>query len=115
MVLSVFMLSQQQKQTVKTNGVATYYAEKYHGRKTASGEIYNQNNLTCAADKRNYKFGTKLKITNITNNKSVIVKVTDTGKDIIGNRIDLSKAAFKTIANLNTGVIKILIEEVLDI
>lgn len=111
MVLSVFMLSQQQT----NNGTATYYADKYHGKKTASGEIYNKNNLTCAADKSKYKFGTKLKITNITNNESVIVKVTDTGKDIIGNKIDLSKAAFKSISNLNIGLIKILIEEVLDI
>ena len=109
MVLSVFMLSQQQ-----TNGTATYYNDKYHGKKTASGEIYNKEGLTCAADKRVYKFGTKLKITNITNNKSVIVKVTDTGTDIVGKKLDLSKAAFRSIANLNKGLIKILIEEVLD-
>lgn len=103
MILSVFMLSQQ------TNGVASYYADKYHGRKTTSGEIYNKEGFTCAADKK-YKFGTMLKVTNITNQKSVIVKVTDRGTAIIGNRIDLSKAAFHAIANLNKGIQKILIE-----
>lgn len=107
MVLSVFMLSQQ------TNGVASYYADKYHGRKTASSEIYNKNGFTCAADKK-YKFGTMLKVTNITTQKSVIVKVTDRGPAIVGNRLDLSKAAFRTIASLNKGIQKIIIE-VLDI
>lgn len=103
MVLSVFMLSQQ------TNGVASYYADKYHGRKTTSGEIYNKEGFTCAADQK-YKFGTMLKVTNITNQKSVIVKVTDRGTAIIGNRLDLSKEAFKTIASLEKGIAKILIE-----
>lgn len=102
MVLSVFMLSQQ-------SGMATYYGKNYHGRKTASGEIFNMYGFTCASSSK-YKFGTMLEITNISNGKSVIVKVNDRGKDIIGNRIDLSQAAFDKIASLKTGVIKISIK-----
>lgn len=102
MVLSVFMLSQQ-------SGMATYYGKKYHGKKTTSGEIYNMYDLTCASSSK-YKFGTKLEITNIANGKSVIVKVNDRGKDIKGNRIDLSQASFQQIANLKQGFIKIIIK-----
>lgn len=101
-ILCIFVLSQQ-------SGMATYYGKVYHGRKTASGEIFNMHKLTCASSSK-YKFGTMLKITNISNGKSVIVKVNDRGRDIVGNRIDLSQAAFGEIANLKTGIIKIFIK-----
>lgn len=104
MVLSVFMLSQQQ-----TNGSATYYGKAYHGNKTASGERFNMYDLTCAASSK-YKFGTKLEVTNIANGKSVIVKVNDRGSAIHGNKLDLSQRAFREIANLKTGIVKILIK-----
>lgn len=93
------------------NGTATYYAGKHHGRKTASGIIYNKYDLTCAASTK-FKFGTLLKVTNEANGKTVIVKVTDRGGAIKGNKLDLSQRAFESIADLRRGFIKILIEKI---
>lgn len=104
-MLSVLVYSQ------TINGTATYYAGKHHGRKTASGTIYNKYNLTCAASTK-FKFGTLLKVTNEANRKSVIVKVTDRGKAIKGNKLDLSQRAFESIADLRRGFIRVLIEKV---
>lgn len=89
------------------SNTASFYHDKFNGRRTASGEIFNQNKLTCASNI--YTFGTKLKVTNLSNNKSVIVKVNDTGK-LHGRTIDLSKKAFKTISKLEKGIIKIKIK-----
>lgn len=91
-------------------GSATWYGEVYHGRKTASGQVFNMNEFTCAADPK-YKFGTKLEITNLENGKKVIVTVTDRGKSIKGNKIDLSVGAFRQIANPKKGKIKIYIKK----
>ena len=93
------------------NGTATYYAGKHHGRKTATGTIYNKYDLTCAASTK-FKFGTLLKITNEANGKTVTVKVTDRGKAIKGNKLDLSQRAFESIADLRRGFIRVLIEKV---
>ena len=86
---------------------ASYYSDTFHGRKTASGIIYDKNKLTCASNI--HKLGTILKVTNTENNKSVIVTVTDRGgfKTIT---LDLSKKAFSTIANLKQGIINVKIE-----
>ncbi len=90
----------------------SWYGGKFHGRKTASGEVYNKWAYTCAATKK-YKLGTYLKVTNIKNNKSVVVKVNDRGAFAkYGRTLDLSRAAFNSIGNLNTGVIKVTIEKV---
>ena len=87
-------------------GTASWYGYPYHGRKTTSGEIYNMNSLTAAH--RTYKFGTKVKVTNIANNKSVIVRINDRGPFIKGRDLDLSKAAFTQITNtVSKGIIKI--------
>ena len=86
---------------------ASFYHDKFNGRKTANGEIFDQNKLTCASNV--YKIGTKLKVTNIKNNKSVIVRVNDTSK-LYGRSIDLSKSAFNTIGDLKSGIIKVKIE-----
>jgi len=101
LLISSFLLAQE--------GNASFYHDKYQGKRTSNGSIFNQKNYTCASGPK-YKLGTKLQITNITNNKSVIVKVTDRGKGIIGNRLDLSKVAFKEIADLKQGVVKIFIK-----
>lgn len=85
-------------------GTATFYHNWFNGRLTASSEVFKQNKLTAAH--MTLKFGTKVKITNLANNKSVIVKVNDRGA-FKHNNFDLSKSAFKKIASLKTGVIKI--------
>lgn len=95
--------------SAQTSGKATFYHDKFEGRKTASGDIFTQSKLTCAST--TYKIGTKLKITNPKNRKSVICEVNDKGNLDI-NHIDLSKSAFRKIGNLNSGFLKILIEKI---
>lgn len=87
---------------------ASWYGgnDGYHGKRTASGEIYDHNQLTAAH--KTLKFGTKLCVTNNANGKTVTVRITDRGPFAGKERVlDLSKAAFQTIAPLSTGVINI--------
>lgn len=93
----------------KENAVASYYADKFNNRKTASGAKFDNNKLTAAHKK--LPFGTKLKVTNPTNKKSVVVTVNDRGPFVKGREIDLSKKAFMMIAtNKNSGIQKVTIE-----
>ena len=88
---------------------ASWYGGYFHGRKTASGEIYNKNALTAASN--SHKLGSKLKVTNVKTGKSVVVKVNDTGGFAKYNRtLDLSQAAFQQIAPLGQGVAKVTIQ-----
>ncbi|MDV6328700.1 septal ring lytic transglycosylase RlpA family protein [Idiomarina sp. Sol25] len=90
------------------SGKASYYAMKYQFRTTASGETYNHFSSTAAH--RTLPFGTKVRVTNIANNKSVVVKINDRGPFIDGRVIDLSRSAFDKIADLDLGVIKVTTE-----
>lgn len=112
-ILFTFFAIQLNAQTVikteKGNWQATYYGNHYKGRKLmANGEVFNVHAMTCAAPKK-FKFGTKLKITNLENNKSVIVKVTDRG-GFGGHTIDLTYHAFKKIAKHKDGRIKVKVQ-----
>ncbi len=80
----------------KTNAHASYYAEKFSGRKSASGVIF-YNNKYMAAHKK-LPFGTKLKVTNEKNGKTVYVDVVDRGPFVKGRELDLSSRAFREIA-----------------
>jgi len=91
-------------------GKATYYANKLHGRKTASGERFDQTSYTAAH--KTLPFGTKLRVTNIDNGESVIVRVNDRGPFKKGRIVDLSSSAFGRIAQLKTGVINVAIEKI---
>ncbi len=90
------------------SGEASFYAMKYHDRKTASGERLNQYALTAAH--RTLPFGTKVKVTNLKNDKSVIVKINDRGPFVKGRVIDLTQSAFRKIGNLKSGIISVSIE-----
>lgn len=90
-------------------GYASYYADKFDGRKTANGETFNQNKLTAAHKK--LPFGTQLKVTNLANGKTVQVRVNDRGPFIAGRIIDLSRAAAREIDMLGSGVAKVKIEQ----
>ena len=93
----------------KKDAHASYYADKFQGQKTASGIRYDRKKLTAAHKK--LPFGTKLKITNEANGKSVIVEVTDRGPFVRSREIDLSKRAFMEIAsNKSSGAIMVTIE-----
>lgn len=82
--------------------VATYYSKSFQGRKTASGERYDNDALTCAH--RNLPFQTLLKVTNPKNGQSVTVRVNDRGPFTRGRDLDLSYAAAKELGLLLAGV-----------
>lgn len=92
--------------TAADAGTASWYGGSFHGKKTASGEVFNQHALTAASN--SHALGSLLKVTNPANGKSVVVRVTDTGGfDKYGRTLDLSKGAFSKIANLSRGVINV--------
>ncbi len=91
----------------KQTGQASYYADKFNGRKTANGEIFDQDKLTAAH--KTLPFGTIVKVTNLTNNKTVIVRINDRGPFVGGRIIDLSFAAAKKIDLINAGVVKVTV------
>ncbi len=90
------------------SGVASFYADKYQSRKTASGEPY-RHELNTAAH-RTLPFGSNVKVTNISNSKSVVVRINDRGPFVKGRIIDLSKSAFDAIGNTYSGLIEVEIE-----
>lgn len=93
----------------KRNANASYYADKFHGRKTASGKKYNKTQYTAAHKK--LPFGAIVKVTNEVNGKSTIVEVNDRGPFVRSREIDLSKRAFMEIANgKSSGVVRVTIE-----
>ncbi len=92
----------------KQHGKASYYSKKTTGARTASGERMHHDSLTCAH--RFYPFGTNLKVTNLNNGKSVIVKVIDRGPFGRGRIIDLSWGAAKEIGMLSQGVAPVKVE-----
>ncbi|WP_312818368.1 septal ring lytic transglycosylase RlpA family protein [Kaistella carnis] len=83
----------------------SYYANKFNGNKTASGEVYKHSKMTAAH--KSLAFGTKVEIINPENSKKVIVIVNDRGPLKAGRAFDLSQGAFKKIGNLNDGVLKV--------
>lgn len=90
---------------------ASYYADKFNGKRTTSGVKFNNRDYTAAHKK--FPFGTKLRITNEANGKSVMVEVTDRGPFVKSREIDLTKRAFMEIAsNKGAGSMIVTIEEV---
>ena len=90
------------------SGEASFYANKHQGKKTASGEPY-KHDLKTAAHKT-MPFGSKVKVTNVDNGKSVVVRVNDRGPFVRGRIIDLSRSAFSAIGNTSSGLIDVKIE-----
>lgn len=97
-------------QSYAQEGIASFYADKFEGRKTASGDKYKHSRLTAAH--RTLPFGTILKVTNLDNQKSVQVKINDRGPFVEGRIIDLSKSAAKILDFVNKGLVKVKIEVV---
>lgn len=96
------------KPTFKQVGVASWYGPGFHGEKTANGEIFNQHKLTAAH--RSLPLGTKVRVTNFENGKSVEVKINDRGPYARGRVIDLSRAAAKRLGMEKDGVSIVKIE-----
>src|SRR6478609_8359806 len=89
-------------------GKASFYADKFEGSPTASGEKYKHNKLTAAH--KSLPFGTKVKVTNIANNQTVEVVINDRGPYVEGRIIDLSKAAAEQLGFINLGLAEVQVE-----
>lgn len=89
-------------------GLASYYGTKYNGRPTASGELFNMNELTAAHPR--LAFGTRVKVTHLANNKSVTVRINDRGPFVKGRVIDLSQAAAKELQMVQSGLAAVKLE-----
>jgi peptidoglycan lytic transglycosylase len=86
-------------------GVASWYGLVFHGRKTASGERFNQHELTAAH--KNLPLGTKATVTNLKNGKTVEVEINDRGPYVRGRILDLSKAAAEQLGMKNAGITRV--------
>lgn len=91
-------------------GKASFYANKFEGRLTASGVKYHHNKATAAH--RHLPFGTKIRVTNMANNKSTVVEVNDRGPFVGGRIIDLSRSAAKKLDFIGAGVTDVIVEVV---
>ncbi len=91
---------------LKITGEASYYGPGFHGKKTASGEIFDQDDYTCAH--KSLPFGTKLKVVRVDNGSSVVVRVNDRGPYVDGRILDLSVAAGKKIGLDKVGHVKVV-------
>lgn len=92
----------------KKIGMASFYHDNFNGKKTANGEIFNQQKLTCAH--RTFPFGTRIKVTNINNDKSVLVRVNDRGPYAKSRIIDLTRAAAQKLGFTHDGETIVLLE-----
>ncbi len=91
-------------------GLGSFYANKFNGRKTASGEIFDQRKFTCACNV--LPLGTWIKVTNLRNNKWVIVKINDRLHPKMKRIVDLSKTAAQKLGYVSRGVTRVKIEVV---
>jgi rare lipoprotein A len=89
-------------------GVASYYADEFHGKLTSNGEAFNMNDLTAAH--RTFPFGTNVRVTNLENSKSVVVRINDRGPFKDGRIIDLSLAAAKELDLMLNGTGRVKLE-----
>lgn len=90
-------------------GHAVHYHDKYQGRKTANGEVFDQNKLTAAHNQLPY--GSKVKVTNLANNQSVIVKINDRMAQHNKNIIDVTKHAAKKLGFFGKGRAQVSLEQ----
>ena len=88
--------------TKRIVGLASWYGQRHQGRPTASGEAYDMNRLTAAH--RTLPFGTRLRVTNVENGRSVVVRVNDRGPHVPGRVLDLSLGAAKALGMVSEGV-----------
>jgi rare lipoprotein A len=98
----------QKKPTTPQYGTASFYSDKFNGRKTANGEIYNSKKLTAAHN--TLALGTWIKVTNLSNKKSVVVKVNDRLHPKNPRLVDLSRAAAQKLGYINKGLTKVRVD-----
>ncbi len=91
-------------------GLASWYGRQFHGRRTASGERYDMNKLTAAH--RSLPFNTKVRVTNLENGRSIIVRINDRGPSIRNRIIDVSRAAARRLDFEQQGIVRVRIEPI---
>jgi rare lipoprotein A len=89
-------------------GIASYYHNSLHGRKTASGQIYNKNKLSAAH--KTLPLGTKVRVTDVKTGREIVVRINDRGPFVKGRVIDLSRSAAKELGIIQRGVAKVEVE-----
>lgn len=89
-------------------GQASFYSNKFNGRRTANGEIFNQKKLTCACNV--LPLGTWIKVTNLRNGKSAVVKINDRIHPKMKRIVDLSKAAAQRLGYVSNGLTRVKVE-----
>ena len=94
---------------VASVGYASYYSDYYNGRKTANGERFSNSEYTAASNQ--LPLGSRVRVTNLKNHCSVVVRVTDRGPYAKGRTIDLSRRAAEDIGMLQSGVAKVRISQ----
>jgi len=99
-------------QGYSAEGRASYYGARHHGKKTASGERFDQHALTAAH--RSLPFGSRVLVTNLRNDKRVVVRINDRGPFVKGRIIDLSRKAAAQIDMLRAGVVPVRVEQLAD-
>ena len=97
-----------QQKGFEQTGIASFYADKFEGRTTANGEIYFHDKKTAAHP--TLPFGSIVKVTNLENNKFVVVRINDRGPFVAGRIIDLSKSSAKNLGFVEKGVVKVKIQ-----
>ncbi|WP_242692306.1 septal ring lytic transglycosylase RlpA family protein [Aridibaculum aurantiacum] len=107
LVICLFLLLSCSRKTVES-GKASYYADKFNGRPTASGEIFRQSKRTAAH--RTLPFGTRVIVVNQSNGKRVKVRINDRGPFVSGRIIDLSRKAARKLGMIQQGVVPVEIK-----
>jgi len=87
---------------------ASYYGPGFNGRRTASGQVFRQHDLTAAH--RTWRFGTKVRVTNLRNGRNVVVTITDRGPYVRGRGLDLSLGAARALGTTGAGVVSVRLD-----
>lgn len=93
-------------------GTASFYGSRHHGKRTASGEPFDQHALTAAH--RSLPFGTRVQVTNLKNQRSVVVRINDRGPHTRGRLIDLSRAAAQRLDMIRSGTARVRVQSLSD-
>lgn len=93
---------------ITERGIASFYADRFEGRKTASGEVFWQNKMTAAH--KTLPFGTRVKVINLSNGKRIKVRINDRGPFVEGRIIDLSRKAATKLQFINAGLTEVKIK-----
>ncbi len=109
LLLPICALAQNSVGYVQT-GIASYYGRKFHGRKTSSGETFNMWGMTAAH--KTIPLNAKVRVTNLSNGKSVVVRINDHGPHAKGRIIDLTRAAAAQIGMIEKGTARVKVEVV---